>query len=119
MLYFTSPTIFLDLWYVCKSLLFALDARMFALDDRYVCKGSLFDLDVNISVIGILTLVQTCHSLVSNRNILSGNGEIRCGFSVCLFLENPRNTFFWKELSHGSFKSTYKRDDLIRTALVC
>lgn len=36
MLYFTSPTIFLDMWYVCKSLLFALDARMFALDDRMI-----------------------------------------------------------------------------------
>lgn len=33
----------------------------------------LFDLDVNISITGILALVQKYHWLGSNRNILSGN----------------------------------------------
>ena len=35
-----------------------------------------------LPAIGVLTLVQTCHWLGSNRNILSGNGEVRCVFSV-------------------------------------
>lgn len=38
-----------------------------------------------LPVIGILTLVQTCHWHGGNRNILSGNGEARCGFSVFVF----------------------------------
>lgn len=48
---------------------------MFALGDRMIgmYESLLFDLDVNIPIIGILTLVQTCHWLGSNRNILSGN----------------------------------------------
>lgn len=55
-------------------------------------------------MIGILTLVQTCHWLGSNRNILSGNREVRCGFSVFLFLENPWDTFLRRNWAHKSLK---------------
>lgn len=48
---------------------------MFALADRMIgmYESLLFDLDVNISIIGILALVEKCYWLGSNRNILSGN----------------------------------------------
>lgn len=83
------PTILLDLCYVCKNLFFALGDQMI----RYVCKDLLFDLGVNIPVTGILTLVQTCHWLASNKNILSGNGEGRCGFLCVCFLRTLEMPF--------------------------
>lgn len=55
---------------------------LFWMTGRYIYTKAYCLIWMLIPVIGILNTVQTCHWLGSNRNILSGNGEIRCGFSV-------------------------------------